>query len=157
MRLHAIFSWRILLLFVTIGPPIGALIWLATTPSGIDHSSFVQILADGLIFLAAAVPISWVFGLVPALVAGLLLSVACAFMPTGLAQRKIVVVLLGAALGYVATLTFKWLVFSMQDLDGTLPLEAIGALSASVCSVLVRTAWVIPDSSFKPKTLRGSA
>ena len=147
MKLPAIFNWRVLLFFTAVGPPIGALIWLSVTPGASGHSSFGQILADALIFLTAAIPMSWVFGLVPALLAGLLLSTACALEPTALTRRKVVVVLLGALFGYVATLSFKWLFFNMEDLDGALPLEEIGALSAVVCSALLRTAWVSPNNS----------
>ena len=154
MRLQTSFSWRVPLLFTTIGPPIGALIWLSTTQGASGYASFGQALADALIFLVVAIPMSWVFGLVPAVLTGLLLSVTSAFAPTALTRRKFVVVLLGAVLGYIATLAFKWLAFNMEDLSGSLPLEEIGALSAAACSVLVRTAWVSPNKSF---TLRGSA
>ncbi|MFP7723636.1 hypothetical protein [Lysobacter sp. A3-1-A15] len=156
MSLPKLFSWRIVLLFGAAAPPMGALVWLTFVPRVSGELSFGEFATDALLLLVVALPFSWVLGLAPSLAAGLLMSAACALAPDAVAGRRVVRALLGAALGYIATLAYKWGIFGPADLGAGLPLEMIGALAAAACSLLVRPEWVRPHDSARLKTLRRS-
>lgn len=111
------------LVFLVFGSPIGAVVFLGTTVllSGAGWSSFALMAMLG-------VPFSYLFGLIPALIVGLIYAVA----PVRF-QRPWLAALLGGAIVLIGKLT---ILYADQF---PLALEAIaGAVSALCCACLVR-------------------
>jgi hypothetical protein len=130
-------------LFALVGPPFGALLWiLASTRTAPYSRGFFENVWSYSLTMVIAIPLSWAFGLVPAVLTGLLSAVSWSQLHGSLATRKLVRTAIGTFWGYMATYGFKWLAFGLEDLPGPLPLEVIGAISGFACALLAPAAWV---------------
>src|SRR5690606_23153095 len=112
MHLFTRSSLKALGLFALVGPPFGALLWiLASTGPAPYPQGFLESAWNYASTVAIAIPISWIFGLVPSVLTGLLVAASWSLLHGSLAARKLVRVAIGTFWGYVATYGFKWLAF----------------------------------------------
>jgi hypothetical protein len=132
---------KALLLFALLGPPFGLVGLLVQNPSTVVAASTSDLLL---------IPLSYVFGLVPALSTGLV-----AWSLRRRLGRWSGAFLCGMVGAFVAALF--WLVLPHSQLQGAQVLQLgilPGGFAGLVCGLIYY--WP-PNNSFKPKPLRGSA
>lgn len=147
MQLPDWLNWRVMLLFGALGPPLGALALFAAMEMVAPELGSVPgqgRLALG--FVLFAVPFSFLYGLVPALLTGLVAPLAWVLGSSILGSPLLNRALTGAAAGAAVTFSYGGLGFGLMDAFGdVLSLEGAGAISGAVCSVLALHPRVSPN------------
>jgi len=148
MKISSWFNWRLILLFVVLGPLFGAIPVLFNVAVKWEASNGLLVIF--LVFLAWA----YVFGVVPAALTALFLSLLTSLLPTSYRYRTWLQLLTAVATGFAVTLALFIMLFD--------PLTAVklaehGAFSALICTIVGQLLRVVPNNSFKPTPLRGAA
>ena len=144
-------TWKQVILFGVVGPPVGALaILLWSHFAGAPPFRF-----NLSAWLFIAFPLAYIYAGVPALVTGytaaLARRVTLDSTAGALAFRFVVPVLVGAG----ASVLFSLVTIASEPSAG---FATVGAFAALVCTLLVEwRARLRPNNSFKPNPLRGSA
>ena len=147
MRSHHPPSWLVLSLFVLFGPPIGALSISAWVHFGLEPIETIESIDLGFVFALAF--FTYVYGSVPALVAGgsaaLMAKVAFGQGAAQVTLRIAAPVLLGAIWSVAVSLFLNG-----PDAFVSVAFAASGALAALSCATLIEC-WVRlrPNSSLK--------
>jgi len=146
-------------IYALVGPPVGALminvyfLWPMNQPIG-DY------LSGGMVFLAVmSVFVGYLVGVVPAALAGAAYAYSIYRITRTRRLYPLVAILVSGSIGFIATLLPLWIYFGMstQAAAGLLWPGAIGAGTSILCAFALHMAGVLPNNSFKPRPLRGSA
>ena len=152
MNLRGFWNWRVVLTFSVAGPPVGALVLMLLLEGSAAGRGWF---AGPYISLAIVLGASYIAGLLPAVVAGLIASPIWA--SHRVRQTWWIRSAIGAALGYVVMLLVLYEQFGNPEVFGDpLVFASLGAAGGAV-SGLVAGQWAAPNNSFKPMPLRGTA
>lgn len=144
MQVLGWFNWRFVLLFVLLGPLVGAIPILLGFAQDRDagFASFVPMILGW----------AYSFGLLPATLTGVVLPGVMRLLPAAL-QVRLPVQLLTA---FLTGLIVCWIMFAAFTPFNAANLALTGGASASVCALVARWVWVGPNNSLKSSPLHES-
>jgi hypothetical protein len=138
-------NWRYILLFVLLGPFVGA------TPMLIVSAQ------AGVASLATLAPIilgwAYLLGVLPACLTALVTPSDLRLLPKDLQLR----LRAQLSLAFFTGLVLCWVLFAAFTPFNALYFAMLGGAAASVCSLVAKWLRVGPNYSFKPSPLRGLA
>ena len=146
MTQFGLLNWRLVLVFAFLGPFVGMAPMLFA--SALAGGGIAELVAVAPIFLAW----SYLFGVLPATITGLVLPSALQLVPktfraTPWAQL---------AVAFVTGLIITWLLFTAFTPFKAHYFGLIGGASASACTLVAIWLSVGPNNSFNPMPLRGT-
>lgn len=137
MQVLGWFNWRFVLIFASLGPFVGAI------------PRFLGFAQDGAAGLDSLVPVilcwAYLFGLLPATIAGLVLPAILRLLPLALQARLPVELLAIFLIGLIVC----WIMFIAFTPFNAVYFALTGGASASVCALVARWVGVGPSISIK--------
>ena len=158
MEVRNLWNWRIVAWFALIGPPVGgAVVGLSIEIPGLIADPSFSAVVSLVSLVGAAAAFSYIGGLIPAFLSGIIASVLWGCYPARLFGSWLTRAAAGASIGYRVLWLFLQLPTgsSVSFGDGAL-FSVVGAAGGAVAG-LVAGRWVAPNNSFKPTPLRGAA
>ena len=146
MTQFCLLNWRLVLLFAFWGPFVGMAPMLGA--SALAGGGTAELAAVAPIFLAW----SYLFGVLPATITGLVLPSALQLVPEAFRATRWAQL----ALGFVTGLIISWLLFAAFTQFKAYYFGLIGGASASACTLVAIWLRVGPNNSFNPMPLRGT-
>jgi len=147
------------MLFALLGPPLGALminiyfLWPLTRPIG-------EYFSGGMVLISLmSVVVGYLVGILPAAIAGAAYAYSVHRIARIRRVRLPVVILVGGRVGFISTLAPLGIYFGLagKTTVGLLWPSIIGAGASCLCALSLHAVGALPNCSFKPKPLRGSA
>jgi hypothetical protein len=149
--------WKSLHTFLLAGPPAGlASLLILMFIHDPTEAKYLEGLASIPVILLVGLPFSYIFGLAPAAISGLLHGVLVANGWSGISHSGAASFFIGAVVGTIGCAIFLP-ILGPGDLFNYYFLIGIGAPAGGACAILVRRRENRANNSFKPNSPRESA